>query len=117
MIFVYRYQVLCRQNTFNINKFARIYILLVIYTGIQSALCCVTVEDPNDDHWAIISKNKLFAEDTPTMNLYDAVSFLNFISKTILFLDQTNSLSSYFSCQHHLHLLVLHNNLLWLQGT
>jgi hypothetical protein len=74
MIFVYRYKILCHKETFTMRRFILLYIFLVFYVSIQSGLCYWTAEDSSKSFLDVIRVNELFAEDTPTTNVYDAVS-------------------------------------------
>lgn len=57
------------------RRFAQIYIVVSAYVSIQCILCSFTAEDASADFSQVIARNLLFAEDTPTVNVYDAVSF------------------------------------------
>jgi hypothetical protein len=74
MTFLYRYNVLCQQNALTMRRFSQIYAAVSAYVSVQCILCYFTAEDTKGDFYQVISQNLLFAEDTPTVNVYDAVS-------------------------------------------
>ncbi|KAI6189609.1 hypothetical protein M3Y97_00027200 [Aphelenchoides bicaudatus] len=77
MIFFYRYNVLCKQKSLSLWRFGKTYAAISAYVVIQCVLCYFTAEDSSGNRFQqIIAQNLLFAEDTPTVNVYDATKLV-----------------------------------------